>query len=149
LTVPTIEERLQRLEDERAIVDVLHAYGHSLDYGQRDLWADCWTESAVLHWPGVDFDGRAAIVQAFDDHSHAPDRFHKHMLVEPRVQLDGDMATVDSYFMRLDTGDDGPVLRSFGRYRDRMRRCDDGHWRFAERLCERESVIASALSPPR
>jgi ketosteroid isomerase-like protein len=149
MTLPSVEERLQRLEDERAIVDTLYSYGHALDYGLREVWTNCWTERAVLHWPGVSFDGRAAIVQAFDDHTHAPDRFHKHVLVEPRVSLSGDTAVVDSYFARLDAGDDGPVLRSFGRYRDRVVRCDDGRWRIAERLTERESVIRGALSPPR
>jgi ketosteroid isomerase-like protein len=143
-----LAERLRRLEDRSSIVETLYAYGHALDYGLRYVWSDCWTETAVLHWPGISFEGRAEIMRAFDQHSHAPDRFHKHFLVEPRITLDGDEASVDSYFTRLDTGDGGPVVRSFGRYRDGLTRCDDGRWRIAVRVTERESLIRSARSPP-
>ena len=85
----SLEQRLQRLEDEQAILDVLYAYGHSLDYGRRDEWLGCWTEDAVLAWPHETFEGREAIGRAFDGHTHAPEAFHKHFLVEPRVRVDG------------------------------------------------------------
>jgi hypothetical protein len=35
-------------------------------------------------------------------------------------------------------------MRSFGRYRDRLARGDDGRWRFTQRLTERESLIPDA-----
>lgn len=139
-----VEKRLGRLEDERAILDVLYAYGHAIDYGLRDVWLDCWTEDAVLTWPHATYTGHAEIGAAFDGHSHAPERFHKHFLVEPRILLDGDRATVDSYFTRLDIGEGGPYVRSFGRYRDVFVRCRDGRWRMRERLAERESLVPGA-----
>ena len=46
--------------------------------------------------------------------------------VEPRVRLDGDRATVESYFARLNDSPDGPVVRSFGRYFDVLVRDADG-----------------------
>ena len=122
----TLEERLQRLEDERAILDRLYAYGHSLDYGVREEWMDCWTEDGVLAWPHETFTGLEAIGRAFDGHSHAPEAFHKHFLVEPRIRLEGDAASVDSYFARLNDSPEGPVVRSFGRYMDSFVRCADG-----------------------
>lgn len=137
-----LESRVRRLEDERAILDVLHAYGHSLDYGDRDLWLGCWAEDAQLIWPHATMTGHGEIGGAFDDHSHAPERWHKHFMVEPRIAVDGDTATVDSYFTRIDAGPDGaPFVRSMGRYRDRLRRCADGRWRFTERICEREGLV--------
>jgi ketosteroid isomerase-like protein len=139
-----LEARLRRLEDEHAILDTLSAYGHSIDYGDRKAWLDCYTETAVLRWPHVTLTGHAEIGAAFDDHSHAPEKFHKHFLVEPRVHVDGDRATADSYFTRIDNGPDGPFLRSFGRYRDVLVRCEDGRWRIAERLTERESLVPGA-----
>lgn len=139
-----LEARLRRLEDERAILDVLHAYGHSIDYGDRALWIDCWTEDAALIWPHATYTGHTEIGAAFDAHSHAPEKFHKHFMVEPRIHVDGDSATVDSYFTRLDAGPDGPFVRSMGRYRDRLVRCADGRWRFAERLTEREGLVPGA-----
>jgi ketosteroid isomerase-like protein len=139
-----IETRLGRLEDERAILDTLYAYGHAIDYGLRDLWISCWTETAVLRWPHATFTGHEEIGRAFDDHSHAPEAFHKHFLVEPRISLAGDRAAADSYFTRIDNGPNGPYLRSFGRYRDVLVRAEDGRWRLQERLCDRESLVPGA-----
>ena len=140
----SLETRLQRLEDEREILDTLYRYGHSIDYGQRDDWIDCWTEDAVLRWPHATFTGHEEIGRAFDTHSHAPEAYHKHFLVEPRIRLDGETATTDSYFTRINDSPRGPVVRSFGRYRDVLVRCHDGRWRIKERLLERESLIPDA-----
>jgi len=144
MATPGIEERLHALEDERAILDRLYAYGHSIDYGDRAEWLDCWVEEATLHWPTISHEGRDAIGGAFDSHTHAPAVFHKHLLIEPRISIDGDTARVSSYFMRMDHGPDGPIARSFGRYRDLLQRCDDGIWRFVERWTELESKIKLA-----
>jgi ketosteroid isomerase-like protein len=103
---------------------------------------DCWTEDAVLHWPDREpFRGRDAIADAFRAHTHAPDAYHKHLLIEPRVRLDGDLASVESMFSRFDRYEDGPKIRSFGRYLDVLRRCEDGRWRFEERCVEREARL--------
>jgi ketosteroid isomerase-like protein len=140
----SLEERVQRLEDERAIIDRLYAYCTSLDYGHRDEWLDCWTEDGVLAWPHERFIGRDEIARAFDGHSHAPEAFHKHVIVDPRVRLNGDQATAESYFTRLNDSPEGPAVRSFGRYLDTLVRCDDGAWRIRERRLERESLIPGA-----
>ena len=139
-----IETRLRALEDQNAILDRLYAYGHSLDYGDRDEWIDCWTTDAVLDWPHQTFTGHGEIGKAFDDHSHIPDAFHKHMLIEPRVKLSRDEAHVQSYFTRIDAGEHGPWVRSIGRYIDRVVRCDDGVWRIAHRVCDREGLVPGA-----
>lgn len=87
--------------------------------------------------------GREAIRDAFRGHTHAPDMFHKHLLFQPLIRLDGDRATVESGFARLDEGEDGPIVRSFGRYADVLVRCDDGRWRFAERESFIENSVAA------
>jgi ketosteroid isomerase-like protein len=140
--VDALEARLRLLEDERAILRTLYAYGHAIDYGYEDEFAECWTEDAVLHWPWREpLTGRAAILEAFRAHTHAPERFHKHLLVEPRVRVEGDRATVESMYARLDAYEDGPKLRSFGRYLDVLVRCPDGRWRFEERRAENEAKL--------
>lgn len=48
----SIEVRLRRLEDEKAILETLHAYGHHLDYGLEDAWIDCWTRTPYWIGPG-------------------------------------------------------------------------------------------------
>lgn len=145
IAVVNIEERLRRLEDEKAILDTLHAYGHHLDYGLEDAWIDCWTEDAVLDWPGRAFmRGHAELRAGFRAHSHAPVMYHKHVVIAPMVTLQGDSASVQSMFARLDRYPDGPGIRAFGRYCDKLVRCPDGRWRFTERLPEIEGVRAQA-----
>jgi hypothetical protein len=141
MTTSTIEARLRSLEDERAILQTLYLYGHSLDDGREDVFMDCWTPDAVLHWPDrPPIAGEAALREAFRAHSHAPLAWHKHMLFLPRVRVEGDRAVVDSMFARLDRYASGPAVRSFGRYRDLLARCADGRWRLQERVAEREAT---------
>ncbi|MBM3347892.1 MAG: nuclear transport factor 2 family protein, partial [Betaproteobacteria bacterium] len=84
-----IERRLQYLEDEQAILDTLYGYGHGLDYGHEDAWIDCWTEDAVLDWPGrALMRGHAELRAGFRKHTHAPQAWHKHLLVEPRIVIE-------------------------------------------------------------
>jgi ketosteroid isomerase-like protein len=141
----SLEDRVRLLEDERAIVQTLYTYGHGIDYDLEPEFLDCWTSDAVLHWPDRDpLVGREAIAAAFRAHTHAPDVFHKHFIAEPRIVIEGDRATSDCYFARVDQYDEGPQIRSFGRYRDVLVRCPDGRWRFQERRTEREARRHSA-----
>jgi ketosteroid isomerase-like protein len=137
-----IARRVQALEDDRAILHTLYTYGHGIDYAYEDEWVDGWTEDAVLTWPGREpLHGRGEIGDAYLAQLRATAHRQKHVLVEPRIRLDGDRATVDSYFARLVETPEGPALASFGRYRDVLVRCPDGRWRFAQRVAESESRL--------
>lgn len=141
----SLEDRLRRLEDEQGILDALYGYGHNLDYGHEDAWIDCWTEDAVLDWPGrALMRGHAELRAGFRNHTHAPAAYHKHLVVEPRITIEGDRATVFSYYARLDRYTEGPKIRAFGRYRDVLVRCADGKWRIKERFPEIESIRKTA-----
>jgi ketosteroid isomerase-like protein len=140
--IDALEQRLRRIEDERAILQTLYTYGHAIDYDDEAAFADCWTEDAVLEWPWREpIEGREAILGAFRAHTHAPAVYHKHFMVEPQVELDGDRASVHCMYARLDRDDTGaPYLRSFGRYIDALVRGSDGRWRFQRRRAENEAV---------
>lgn len=139
----TIEQRLRLLEDEQEILNTLYAYGHSLDYGLEADWLNCWHEEAVLKWPNREpIKGHAVLTAVFRHHTHAPAAYHKHIVVEPVLRIDGDQATAACYFARLDRYPSGPHARSFGRYIDKLVRCPDGRWRFMERIAEREASRA-------
>jgi hypothetical protein len=60
------------------------------------------------------------------------------VVVDPKINVEGDRASAMSYFMRVDQGDDHPWVHSMGRYLDQFRRCPDGRWRFLERRAESE-----------
>lgn len=133
-------------------MSTLYRYGHSIDYGLEEDWVDCFTEDGVfdVRHSGTEseshrYQGRVALAEFVSRHTRAPDRYHKHILVEPVVEISGDRASVRSYFTRLDAADDGtPFIRAFGRYIDELVREADGVWRFRERIAEVEGFAADS-----
>jgi len=124
----------------------LHTYGHSIDYGLEEGWVDCFTEDGSFDVrnrldsePRV-YTGRDELKRYIAGHSRAPYGWHKHVMIEPIISLAGESATCDSYFALLFHHEGAPMVRAFGRYRDRLTRGPDGRWRFAERIAEVESV---------
>src|ERR1700693_514594 len=137
-SIAEVERRLRILEDERAILDTLYRYAHCIDYGLEQEFLDCLTDDAELrHAPPrqsilieqsrvgmhpVERTGREQLAKFIATHTHPPQQFHKHFLVEPRISIHGDEAEVDSYFVRFDAypQDNEAFVRSFGRYRDKL-----------------------------
>ena len=145
--VQELVRRLEALEAERAILRTLYRYGHSIDYGLEQEWVDCFTENGVFDVrrrvgpASARYEGRAALAAFIAQHTRAPGRYHKHMLMEPAIAVNDDQATVQSYFARLDATHEGrPFIRAFGRYLDRMVKGTAGVWRFTERIAEVEAV---------
>ena len=138
----SLEERIQRIEDERAIQQTMYRYGSAIDYGSEDDWMNCWAEDAVLHWSKPPTRGHEQLRAAFHAHTHAPKVFHKHFVVNAQISVTGDTATGESLFARLDSYPDGPQVLAIGRYLDTFVRCEDGCWRFSERIAEVESMRA-------
>ncbi len=144
-----LEARLAILEDERGVVANMHRYAHSIDYGLEAEWVDCFREDGVFDMrrppdfdrPGNRIAGRTALRAFIATHTRAPETWHKHMMVQPRIALEGETAKVESFFTRLDEDETGaPYTLVFGRYRDTVERCADGLWRFRERIVEIEAI---------
>jgi hypothetical protein len=154
-TAATVEARLALLEHERTLLRLLSSYGHFLDYGPEDAFVDLWTATAELTYDfgtarahggtaraDLAFRGREEIAEFWRGHTHAPEVMHKHLVAEPLIEVAGDRATIDSYYVKLDESPAGPRLTSFGRYLDLAERCADGAWRFARRnhQCEVRAI---------
>jgi len=138
-----LEARLALLEDERAVLGTLYGYAHAIDFGHEEAWVDLFTEdadyisrSAVAHGPETHFQGRDELRAFIAKHTRAPERLHKHMIVEPVIEVNGATATAASYLFVLMEHDGEPVIRVMGRYVDRLEKGGDGRWRFAERVAE-------------
>lgn len=146
--------RIRRLEDERAILHTVHAYGHAIDYGDEDRWVDCFTKDGLfnisIRGQRADFcpRGERELRRFVNAHSRAPERWHKHFVVSPVVAIEGDAATCESYFALLYDHEEEALIRAFGRYRDQLVRESDSRWRFWERRAEIES-IRTDLPPTR
>jgi hypothetical protein len=147
---PSIDEiatRLAVLEDERAILQTLYRCGHALDYGRERDWVDCFTEDGVFEVRSrsgetfVRAEGSEQLLAFAVGHTRPPAAYHKHFVADPVVELDGDLASVDSYFARVDAADEGGLaaIVAMGRYRDRLVRCPDGVWRMSLRLAEMQN----------
>jgi len=144
-----VVERLARLEDERAIVATLYAYGSAIDYGDRDGFLGCFTPDAdyvvtmrLTPRGGFAFHGHDELGAYFDGHTHAPAAYHKHVTTNPSVSCDGATASATSYFLRVDASPaSGPaVVVASGRYVDDLVRGTDGRWRIRSRRCEVENL---------
>ena len=126
----------------------LYQYGQALDHGHRDQFINCFTPDAeyvvkarVDTKVGFTFVGHEELRGYFDGHTHAPDAFHKHVTVNPLVEVGEDGADVQSYFLRVDSPGVGPaIVLAAGRYIDRFERSDDGGWRIRSRMCEVENL---------
>jgi len=154
--VEALEERLKVLEAERGILSTLYTYAHTIDFGLKDDWLDCFTEDAVykvqlfgdtlpnimVPQPPEGIKGREILSQYIHNHTNAPELWHKHCLIEPIIKLEGDnKASVESYFARVDEDDKGAYIMSVGRYSDKLVKSPDGKWRFKERYCNIESRL--------
>jgi 3-phenylpropionate/cinnamic acid dioxygenase small subunit len=146
--------RVEALEEQQAILDLLYRYGHAIDYGLEGEWVDCFTPdgafdmrhrfsgpSAVGPWESADrrLEGHEALRRFVSAHTRAPDCYHKHVVIEPRITMGDRQAAVVSYFMFVHENDGRCEVGAFGRYRDRLVRCNDSVWRFAERIAEIEA----------
>jgi len=149
LGAPTAEElakRLEVLEEDKAILQTLYRYGHSIDYGLEQEWISLFTEDGTFELrfrkTGVSLrhEGQAALANFIASHTRAPDKYHKHLIIEPIIKLRGkNKATVESYFLRVDESEGKVFILAFGRYHDRMVK-QAGQWRFQERIAEIEAL---------
>jgi uncharacterized protein (TIGR02246 family) len=149
-TVDELLARLRVLEDEREITRTLHHYAHAQYNGDRAQFLDCFTADAVIvrtrH--GREVVGSEAIAAFFDAITHVPEAYHKHVVIEPLIEIDGDEAVVSSDFLYVQDRD-GPMISHFGHYADVLVRGDDGRWRFRRRELQTEAVSPHEVSTVR
>ena len=118
--MPTIEDRLRKIEDRIALQDVLTAYCNAVDsLSDMEGLLNCFTEDAVLDLGGIGlprFDGHAGIrkffTQVFHDMSH-----HAHNATNFTVdKLEGDSATCRAAVIGTGATNDGRTVLVYVRY---------------------------------
>jgi uncharacterized protein (TIGR02246 family) len=136
---PTVEQRLQKVEDELAIRRVLvdySAFQDARDYaGYAGLFAreGEWVNGKTVH------KGREAIHKMLVDlYGTPPPGFVNnesyHISSNPQIDLDGDRATVRSRHLLVMRGPKGePTPALAGRYEDQFIR-EDGKWKILRRV---------------
>jgi hypothetical protein len=145
-----MERRLDLLEAREAVAATIRRYAMAIDYGEDDLWVDCFLEDGVFEVryhtiEPIRVCGHAALGLFVAAHTKAPGRWHKHITTQHEISIDHELATAQSYILRIDRDNrqnDTPTPWVFGRYIDKLSRCADGFWRFSHRIIELEGVIA-------
>jgi hypothetical protein len=131
--------------DERAILRVLYSYCHAIDYGEEARWIGLFTPDGVFHvelprgLAPIHCAGQQELAAFIKAHPRAPTALHKHLLLNPLIELHGDEARGASYFQLLMDIDGVPEVYCFGRYLDRLVRAG-GVWRFQERVAQVQSM---------
>jgi ketosteroid isomerase-like protein len=135
-------------EDKLAIREMLERYMRYNDDGALDRLVALFDADAVFQVMGSVHRGHDEI-RAFlaadgvfaDDKPRwtDPDQLFRqprsmHLSSNPVIDLDGDTATAESEFVVMRRDDDGRArVTLVGRYRDRLRKNDEGRWVFVHR----------------
>ena len=130
-----LDPALQRLVDRQEIVDVLLRYVRGADRRDGALMHSCYHADAVDEHGMFDGPGHEFVDRLM---ASRPGRgITNHMLGQSLIEIEGEMAVAETYFLALHRllGDASLSERDFilaGRYIDRFER-RDGVWKIAHR----------------
>jgi len=124
---------MSTLEDSEDIRQLYARYCLAGDSGACEVFAQCFTEDAVVDANGHLSTGREAIRKSCEAYRpvYAANPM-RHVVTNILIDVDGDEARADSYFLLLAADEHPGVLRT-GIYRDRLRRVD-GSWYLSEHI---------------
>ncbi len=142
----SIEKRIQRIEDEKQIRDLIVQYGQYLDtldfagfsqlFAREGEWSGLLGEFTTVKGPNMI---RSAMEEAFAERTYDPDRVTNiHLTSNIKLDINDNQATGYSRWTVLSrNGSDEPYVRLSGHYDDVYIR-EDGRWKFLSRVARRE-----------
>lgn len=130
-----LEQRLQHLEDEREIVQLITTYGPLVDSGSSEEVAAMWTEEGVYDTDVIRMSGREQIHAMVDS---APHRSYiaggcAHFNGPVSVHVDGDTAVAVSHSLLVLNEVDGFRIKRATANHWQLRRTEEG-WRATVRV---------------
>ena len=133
LTDEQMTARLRELLDRTEILDCLYRYTRGMDRLDRDLVSSAYHDDAIDEHGGF-----VGPVEEFLDWAfgyHASQVRHQHYITNHSVEIAGDEAHAESYYLFIGTERDSdvPLTVVGGRYVDRFER-RDGRWAIAARV---------------
>lgn len=142
----SLEDRLQRVEDEKEIRDVMILYGQYLDtlnftdyshlFAKEGTWSGGTTNNVPVKGPKLI---RSTMEKAFAERMYDPEHVtNLHLLSNIKIDVDGDRAKGYSKWTVMSrTGNDEPFIRRVGHYDDVFIR-EDGRWKILSRAAIRD-----------
>ncbi len=119
--------RLQRVEDELAIRNVILSYGPAADAGETERAGALWADDGLYDWeaarPALEGPNAVAAMLSGQGHQSLIHEGVAHFAGPPLVELDGDRATALSYSFVL--------RRDADEQRIYVWRLGAAHWEFA------------------
>lgn len=149
-----LQQRLERIEEERAIERLIASYGPLVDAGEADAAADLWATDGtydVEGWPMRSRSDVAAMVRS-DAHQGLINRGCSHFLGPAVVTVDGMDAVAVCESILLIRRADGFVVARAGANHFRLQLIDD-RWQIVERTTrtldgapEARDLLASGIA---
>jgi hypothetical protein len=139
------EQLLQQVIDKQQIYDALMQYCRGVDRCDQDLMRSVYHEDAHDHHGPFSGNGWE-FVSIFVPESRAESLFTQHMIGNLTIELDGDLASSEAYFVAFVGREDGGTeyVDAFGgRYVDDWER-RDGRWGVTSREVVHEWSRANA-----
>lgn len=129
-----LEQRVRELEDERAVREVLAAYGPLVDAGDAAGTAALWEPDGTYDVDELVMHGQGEIADMVRSAGHSGfiERGCAHVVGPPHVTLAGDEAVAVCHSLMVVQREGRFVVRRATANRWRLRRGPDG-WRVAER----------------
>ncbi len=143
----TIEERLQRLEADRAIRDLKARYLRACDDKQPDMVRDCLLPDAAIRFEGFPpFNNREDFVEIYRQFGCVPGVFDIHHAVNGVIDFSGSDRATGQWALTFHTINLAQrTITQFGiEYEDVYVR-EGGRWWIAETLSRRKSVLVQAV----
>ena len=134
--------------DRQAILDCLHRYTRGVDRADRALMLSAYHPDALDEHGVANLPAAAFVDWALGFHAAYQTR-HQHIITNHTVELAGDTAHGETYYIFWGENRQGPPTLAFGRYIDRFEK-RAGHWAIAHRVCVNELVgqFTAAEMPP-
>lgn len=143
----TIEERLQRLEDDREIRDLKARYLRACDNQQADEVRDCLLPDARIRFEGFpDFDSRDDFVAIYRELGCVPGVFDIHHSANGVLNFDGPTRATGKWsllFHNINLGQ--KMVTQFGIEYDDVYLKRDARWWIAETASRRKSALVHAV----
>jgi ketosteroid isomerase-like protein len=137
MTPDELEAAVRELQDRQAINDCLMTYSRAVDRLDRELLLSVYHEDAVDDH-GMFVGTREEFADWALPMHEAAQMSTQHCILNYTVELDGDVAHVESYWMFIGLNRRGrPLSVCGGRYLDRFEK-RDGRWAIAARICVRD-----------
>jgi len=134
----TLEERVQILEDERELRDLLSRYSFNADLGRTTEYAELYTEDGAIDLRDMGlqrFEGKQMIHDEFISGPNASSRFGRafHHAAPTVFHIDGDDADGEGYSIMMVLQDDGTITIAHANYSHWTFRRVDERWHIVER----------------